>query len=81
MAELMQQVLFSAKDRMDYRYFHKRSHYLAVIKAAIVKAFSKNDALSNVQVEWAYSMEDVRRPIISLLAGKSGSHNAPSWKG
>ena len=69
----MSQAMFSAKDRMDYRYFHKRSHYLAVIKAAIIKAFNKDAALQGIEVEWAYSMDDPRRPVISLKAGKGQS--------
>jgi U3 small nucleolar RNA-associated protein 22 len=63
--------MFSPKDRLDYRYFHKRSHYLAVIKSAITEAFSKDAALREVQVEWTYAMDDARRPIILLKSGKA----------
>ena len=62
--------MFSAKDRMDHRYFHKRVPYLAVIKGAIVKAFKKDAGLRDVEAEWAYSMGDARRPIVLLKAGK-----------
>ncbi|KAK4685401.1 U3 small nucleolar RNA-associated protein 22, partial [Tremellales sp. Uapishka_1] len=62
----MPDALFSAKDRMSYRYFHKRLHYLAVIKAALEKL----DALEGVDIRWENAMGDARRPIIVLRAGK-----------
>lgn len=55
---------------MNYRYFHKRSHYLAVIKKAIAKAFEGDAQLKEVHLEWANTMDDARRPIIVLRAGK-----------
>ncbi|CAK9784420.1 Nrap protein, partial [Cutaneotrichosporon oleaginosum] len=61
----MPQDMFSAKDRIGYRYFHKRAHYLAVIAAGIKKA---KGPLSGVTVRWENL--DAQRPIVVLEAGK-----------
>ena len=61
--------MFSPKDRMNYRYFHKRAHYLAVIKAAVEKAMLGDEDLKGLEVSW----EGDRRPIIVLRAGKGES--------
>lgn len=66
---VMPQTMFSPKDRMAYRYFHKRAHYLAVIADALKKASKKTESpLHGVEIEWEHA--DDRRPIISIAAGK-----------
>jgi U3 small nucleolar RNA-associated protein 22 len=65
--------MFSAKDRMNYRYFHKRAHYLAVINKALIAASKKGGALSGVKARWGFASGDERRPVIILRAGKGGS--------
>jgi U3 small nucleolar RNA-associated protein 22 len=52
---------------MNYRYFHKRAHYLAVIKAALEEAASADEELKGMDISWS---GDDRRPIIILKAGK-----------
>lgn len=54
--------MFTPKDRLNYRYFHKRAHYLAVIKEAL------QAEMEGLVVEWRDV--DARRPIIVLRAGK-----------
>lgn len=54
---------------MNYRYFHKRAHYLAVIKAAIQKAMLQDEEMKDLEVVW--NQEDTMRPIVVLRAGKS----------
>ncbi|WVW85925.1 hypothetical protein I302_107963 [Kwoniella bestiolae CBS 10118] len=67
---VMPSAMFSPKDRMDYRYFHKRSHYLAVIYATIQKLAMHDGPLNGVKLSWDVSMGDARRPIINVSAGK-----------
>ncbi|WWD03397.1 hypothetical protein V865_001449 [Kwoniella europaea PYCC6329] len=67
---VMPSTMFSPKDRMDYRYFHKRSHYLAVTYAAIQKLAKEDGPLRGVQVSWETAMGDARRPIVKISAGK-----------
>lgn len=55
---------------MNYRYFHKRAHYLAVVKTAIEKAMLADEELKGLEVTW--KMDD-KRPIIVLRAGKGKS--------
>jgi U3 small nucleolar RNA-associated protein 22 len=63
--------MFSAKDRMSYRYFHKRAHYLAVIAKALNEAStSAKSPLSRVRLTWENVMGDARRPVIVLSVGK-----------
>jgi len=65
------QTTFSPKDRVDFRYFHKRSHYLAVIAQSLQKL--SQDATSPIRgmdVEWGFTGGDTRRPCISLSGGK-----------
>ncbi|WRT70438.1 uncharacterized protein IL334_007436 [Kwoniella shivajii] len=67
---IMPSNLFSLKDRMDYRYFHKRAHYLSVIYAALQKSAKQAGPLNGVTLSWDSSMGDVRRPVIVVTAGK-----------
>ncbi|WVQ73182.1 hypothetical protein IAR50_002746 [Cryptococcus sp. DSM 104548] len=67
---VMPSSLFSAKDRLDYRYFHKRSHYLAVIFSQIQALADSEGELKGVKVGWTTAMGDDRRPVISISAGK-----------
>nr|ODN99927.1 hypothetical protein L204_02372 [Cryptococcus depauperatus CBS 7855] len=62
--------LFSAKDRLDYRYFHKRVHYLAVIFYNLQRLSMEDGPLSGVKLRWSIAMGDERRPVILLSAGK-----------
>lgn len=64
--------MLSPKDRMNYRYFHKRAHYLAVIKAALENAASADEELKGMEISWS---EDDRRPVIILKAGKGALGN------
>ncbi|CAB5091673.1 uncharacterized protein OCT59_010412 [Rhizophagus irregularis] len=67
-AVIMPRSLFQEKDYMNYRYFHKRAYYLAVLAAAL-----KNNKLGlNVKVEFGTLDGDNRRPI--LLLKPSGDH-------
>ena len=66
--------MFSAKDRMDFRYFHKRSHYLAVIAQSLQKPIRDTKGpMSGLEVEWSCTGGDTRRPCIAIRAGK-GKH-------
>eukprot|EP01137_Pigoraptor_chileana_P005519 Opistho-2@48704 len=60
---------FQPKDHLNYRYFHKRAYYLAVVAAAI-----KKDGRLGPSVQYADWAGDSRRPIIvidlSALDGK-----------
>ncbi|KAK8853038.1 hypothetical protein IAR55_003739 [Kwoniella newhampshirensis] len=67
---VMPSSLFSPKDRLDYRYFHKRAHYLAVIYGQIRRLAASAGTLRGVSVEWASSNGDERRPVILITAGK-----------
>nr|XP_031858971.1 uncharacterized protein CI109_005639 [Kwoniella shandongensis]KAA5526043.1 hypothetical protein CI109_005639 [Kwoniella shandongensis] len=67
---VMPSSLFSAKDRLDYRYFHKRAHYLAIIYAQIQQLVDKEGTLQGVEVDWTTSNGDERRPVIALTVGK-----------
>ncbi|CAG8436328.1 905_t:CDS:10 [Rhizophagus irregularis] len=61
-AVIMPRSLFQEKDYMNYRYFHKRAYYLAVLAAAL-----KNNKLGlNVKVEFGTLDGDNRRPILLL---------------
>jgi len=65
------QAMFSVKDRMSYRYFHKRAHYLAVICASLNKWAAQSDTpMYGVKASWESAMGDERRPIIKLSVGK-----------
>lgn len=66
------QSMFSPKDRINYRYFHKRSHYIAVVKKAIAAKFGKDKALSGAEIGWQTSMDD-RRPVVVIKVGKGKS--------
>ncbi|TYJ58527.1 hypothetical protein B9479_000736 [Cryptococcus floricola] len=67
---VMPSSMFSAKDRLDYRYFHKRSHYLAVIYAQLQALADSEGDLKGAKVGWTTAMGDDRRPVISISAGK-----------
>jgi hypothetical protein len=68
--------MFSAKDRMDFRYFHKRSHYLAVIAQSLQKPFQDTKSpMRDLEVEWSFTGGDTRRPCIVLRAGKGKFEN------
>ncbi|OCF40806.1 hypothetical protein I317_05418 [Kwoniella heveanensis CBS 569] len=67
---VMPSAMFAPKDRMDYRYFHKRAHYLAVIFSALRQLIKKEGSLNGAEIQWSRAMEDVRRPIIIITAGK-----------
>lgn len=67
------QSLFSPKDRMSYRYFHKRAHYMAVVLSALSKlARSQGSPLHGCEVEWQDVHDDGRRMAIVITAGKGG---------
>ncbi|WWC91505.1 uncharacterized protein L201_006451 [Kwoniella dendrophila CBS 6074] len=68
---VMPSAMFSAKDRMDYRYFHKRSHYLAVIYSQVQKLAKQEGLLHGAELSWTNSSGDARRPIINIVAGKA----------
>jgi U3 small nucleolar RNA-associated protein 22 len=56
---------------MSYRYFHKRTHYLAVIMASLRELAGKEKAgLRGVDLGWGCTGGDVRRSAIILTAGK-----------
>ncbi|ORX40762.1 Nrap protein [Kockovaella imperatae] len=68
---VMPAALFSPKDRMDFRYFHKRIYYLAIIKKSLEMLGEKSGAsLSGIKVRWEDAHGDSRRPIIVISAGK-----------
>ncbi|ORY28154.1 Nrap protein [Naematelia encephala] len=67
---VMPSELFSPKDRMSYRYFHKRAHYLAVIAASFRGTAKKEGSMHAVEVTWDTSV-DPRRPVVVLSAGKA----------
>lgn len=62
--------LLSPKDRLDYRYFHKRAYFLSVIKSALEQASRKKGDLQGTEVTWDYAAGDRRRPVIAVTAGK-----------
>ncbi|GMK59457.1 hypothetical protein CspeluHIS016_0800630 [Cutaneotrichosporon spelunceum] len=66
---MMPQDMFSAKDRTAYRYFHKRTHYLAVIAEGVKKAAKKGGPLAGAAVRW--DSVDAQRPIVVIEAGKA----------
>ncbi|RKP24788.1 Nrap protein-domain-containing protein, partial [Syncephalis pseudoplumigaleata] len=62
--------LFTEKDVLNYRYFHKRAYYLAEIAAAFKRA---SPAQLAVHLSYAYIDNDPRRPILLLTGnGKGG---------
>lgn len=65
--------MFSPKDRMGYRYFHKRAHYLAVIGKALRGASERDGPLYGVGIKWEFANGDERRPVIAVHAGKGKS--------
>ncbi|PWN29957.1 Nrap protein [Jaminaea rosea] len=65
-ALVMPSSLFQEKDHMNYRYFHKRAFYLAVVAAAI----STSEELRGVQVTFG---GDERRPTLVLSPPKDKS--------
>ncbi|WVF73208.1 hypothetical protein IAT40_008027 [Kwoniella sp. CBS 6097] len=67
---VMPSAMFSPKDRMDYRYFHKRAHYLAVIFSALRQLTKKEGTLNGAEIQWGKASKDVRRPVIVITAGK-----------
>lgn len=74
---LTKQGMFSPKDRMDFRYFHKRSHYLAVVAQSLQKPTRDSKSpLSGMEVGWGFTSGDTRRPCITLKAGKGECLNA-----
>ncbi|OWT39986.1 U3 small nucleolar RNA-associated protein 22 [Cryptococcus neoformans Bt1] len=62
--------IFTPKDRLDYRYFHKRMFYLAVIFSELQQLATKEGELKGVKIEWSTNMADERRPIVVVHAGK-----------
>ncbi|WVQ80672.1 hypothetical protein IAT38_002777 [Cryptococcus sp. DSM 104549] len=62
--------IFTPKDRLDYRYFYKRAHYLAVIFSELKRLSEKKGNMKGIEVEWTTAMGDERRPIVTLAAGK-----------
>ncbi|RKP08622.1 Nrap protein [Thamnocephalis sphaerospora] len=61
--------MFTDKDFLNNRYFHKRAHYLAEIAASLKRA---DDELA-VDLSYAYVQNDPRRPILLLTGnGKGG---------
>jgi U3 small nucleolar RNA-associated protein 22 len=65
--------MFSAKDRMNYRYFHKRAHYLAVINKALTTASKKGGPLSGVKARWGTAL-------LSCVLAKVGDCTDPSQR-
>ncbi|KAF9960710.1 hypothetical protein BGZ65_011803, partial [Modicella reniformis] len=59
----MPEKLFQAKDYMNYRYFHKRAYYLAVLAASIQ---DKKSGMSNCKLEFSTLNGDQRKPILIL---------------
>ena len=63
--------MFSAKDRMSYRYFHKRAHYLAVIFASLqLQSQISSSPMYGMILSWEYASGDERRPTFTLSAGR-----------
>lgn len=60
--------LFQEKDHMNMRYFYKRAFYLATIAAAL----STDDSLK-IDISFASSEEDVRRPYLLIRSKRDGS--------
>ncbi|KAI9594345.1 Nrap protein [Syncephalis fuscata] len=61
--------LFTEKDILNYRYFHKRAHYLAEMAAAFKRASTE----LAVHLSYTYIQNDPRRPILVLTGnGKGG---------
>lgn len=68
--------MFTPKDRLSNRYFHKRAHYLAVIASSLLeraKSLGKDDVWKGVQVEWEYMGGDGRRPVLVVTLPKGQS--------
>lgn len=56
---------------MSFRYFHKRSHYLAVIFSALSKlASTSSSPLHGSRLAWEHVSGDERRPVIVVSIGK-----------
>jgi U3 small nucleolar RNA-associated protein 22 len=72
---MVKQDLFTPKDRLSNRYFHKRAHYLAVIASSLLERVknAKNkegDVWSGVEVEWELMGGDSRRPVVVVTLPK-----------
>lgn len=84
LAVVMPESLFTPKDRLSNRYFHKRAHYVAAIASSLetlttqAKKPKKQAAAEDdvqrlwreVKLRWAFLGGDVRRPILELLLPK-----------
>ncbi|CAG8439197.1 12775_t:CDS:10, partial [Funneliformis mosseae] len=68
-AVILPQSLFQEKDCMNYRYFYKRSYYLAVLAASL----QENKLGLNVNVEFETLDGDNRRPILILKPSRDHS--------
>lgn len=82
LAVVMPETLFTLKDRLSNRYFHKRAHYIAAIASSLEaltlakrpkKASSEDDVQQlwrEVKLRWTHLGGDARRPILELLLPK-----------
>ncbi len=71
--------MFTPKDRLSNRYFHKRAHYLAVIASSLVERVKNaigDDAWRGVVVEWEYLGGDARRPVVLVTLPKGQSNDS-----
>ncbi|KAJ3213699.1 hypothetical protein HDU67_002582 [Dinochytrium kinnereticum] len=61
--------VFTEKDFINYRYFHKRAYYISVLAAELQK---KTRGIENAEFLFDYAQGDIRRPILILkLTGTS----------
>ncbi|RXK39464.1 hypothetical protein M231_03297 [Tremella mesenterica] len=67
---IMPESLFTPKDRLDYRYLHKRVHYLVVIAKELSRLCSIESPLMGGKLSWGYASGDHRRPTVQLSVGK-----------
>ncbi|MCO5565388.1 hypothetical protein L7F22_019061 [Adiantum nelumboides] len=62
--------LFQEKDHMNMRYFYKRAFYLATIAAAL-----STDESLKIDVSFASTEEDIRRPYLLIKSKRDGSQS------
>lgn len=62
--------LFQEKDHMNLRYFYKRAFYLATIAAAL-----STDETLNIDISFASTEEDVRRPYLLVKSKRDDSQS------
>ncbi|KAI5855226.1 Nrap protein [Tricharina praecox] len=68
--------MFQEKDYMNYRYFHKRAYYLAVVASAL--ADSKE--LRGLKMEYSFMNGDQLKPILVVSPGSEAGSDAKSLK-